>query len=157
MPIPNTGELNINVLFNGDGGSPTTDQQAGNPSAPTNIGQPNESDPISAGSNTVAVSAGVNVAMSLGKQAVDTAVSNIGLATGNNYAQSRIQGTISAFSTIAGLAASAANPITFAAAAGSLIISGVSQVYRTVKERQWDNRRAAQYSVLYGFSSEEGR
>ena len=151
MAVPTTGELNINILFNGEGGEPTTEQQAGNPSAPTNIGKPNEADPTSAESGSLTLSAGVNVAMSLGKQAVNAAVS------GDNYAQSRIQGAISAISTMAALAMSAANPLTFAATAGSLVISGISQVYQNYKERQWENRRAEQYAILYGFSSEEGR
>lgn len=157
MAVPTTGELNINILFNGEGGEPTTEQQAGNPSAPENVGQPNESEPTSSGNGSLTLSAGVNVAISLGKQAVNAAVSNIGLATGNNYAQSRIQGAISAISTVAALAASASNPLTFAATAGALLISGVSQVYQNYKERQWENRRAEQYAILYGFSSEEGR
>ena len=154
MAVPTTGELNINILFNGEGGEPTTEQQAGNPSAPTNIGKPNEADPTSAESGSLTLSAGVNVAMSLGKQAVNAAVS---LATGDNYAQSRTQGAISAISTVAALAMSVKNPLIFAATVGALVISGISQVYQNYKERQWENRRAAQYAVLYGFSSEEGR
>ena len=157
MAVPTTGELNINIRFNGEGGEPTTEQQAGNPSAPTNIGKPNEADPTSAESGSLTLSAGVNVAMSLGKQAVNAAVSNIGLATGDNYAQSRTQGAISAISTVAALAMSVKNPLIFAATVGALVISGISQVYQNYKERQWENRRAAQYAVLYGFSSEEGR
>ena len=128
--ISTSGEINFNIIFDGESGVTPDSGGGGNPAAPTNIGQPNESNPSQSGSNTVAVSAGVNVAMSLGKQAVDAAVSNIGLATGNNYAQERAQ---------------------------SLISSTASQVYAREKRRMWDNRQAQQNAIIYGFSGEDGR
>lgn len=129
MPAATTGEINYNIYFiNGEGGDVSSGE--GNPSAPANAGKPNEKNPAESGSNTVAVSAGVNVAMSLGKQAVNAAVSNIGLATGNNYAQERTQSILSAIGTGAGLIASFSNPYTAIASVGALVVSGVSGFYR---------------------------
>lgn len=158
MAITQAGEININLLFNGqEGGNPSTNGENGNPSAPVNMGQPNADNPASAGSDAVSLSAAVNVAMSLGKQAVGAAVSNIGLATGNNYAQDRISKFVSAIGMAGGLLAASSNPITFITSVGSLLISGLSQSYRTETERMWENRRARQYAILYGFASDDGR
>lgn len=155
--ISTSGEINFNIIFDGESGVAPDGGNEGNPAAPANIGQPNESNPSQAGSNTVAVAAGVNVAMSLGKQAVDAAISNIGLATGNNYAQERAQSIVSAIGTGAGLIASFSNPYTAVAAVGALIISTASQVYAREKQRMWDNRQAHQNAIIYGFSGEDGR
>ena len=155
--ISTSGEINFNIIFDGESGVAPDGGNGGNPSAPANIGQPNAENPTKTGSNTVAVAAGVNVAMSLGKQAVDAAISNIGLATGNNYAQERAQSIVSAIGTSAGLIASFSNPYTAVAAVGALIISTASQVYAREKQRMWDNRQAAQNAIIYGFSSDDGR
>lgn len=90
-------------------------------------------------------------------QAVTAAVSNIGLATGNNYAQEKAQTILSAIGTGAGLIASMSNPLTAVAAVGAFAISTASQVYRREKERMWDNRRANQNAILYGFAGDDGR
>ena len=155
--ISTSGEINFNIIFDGESGVAPDSGAGGNPSSPANMGQPNAENPTKSGDNTVAVSAGVNVAMSLGKQAVDAAVSNIGLATGNNYAQERAQSLISAIGTGAGLIASFSNPATAVAAVGALIISTASQIYGREKRRMWDNRQAAQNAIIYGFSGEDGR
>ena len=155
--ISTSGEINFNIIFDGESGGTSDGGTGGNPSAPANMGQPNAENPTQSGSNAVAVSAGVNVAMSLGKQAVDAAVSNIGLATGNNYAQERAQSIISGIGTAAGLLASFSNPYTAVATVGALIISTASQVYAREKQRMWDNRQAQQNAIIYGFSSEDGR
>lgn len=158
MAITQAGEININLLFNGqEGGNPSTNGENGNPSAPVNMGQPNADNPASAGSDAVSLSAAVNVAMSLGKQAVGAAVSNIGLATGNFILQEQTQSVISTVGLVGGIAASTVNPLTFTATMGSLLISGIAQIYRSEKERVWENRRARQYAILYGFASDDGR
>lgn len=156
MPVSTSGEINFNILFNGEDGAAPGEGQTGTPSSPQNVGQPQAENPTSA-SETVAISAGVNVAISLGKQAVTAAVSNIGLATGNNYAQEKAQSILSAIGTGAGLIASMSNPLTAVAAVGAFAISAASQVYRREKERMWDNRRANQNAILYGFAGDDGR
>ena len=155
--ISTSGEINFNIIFDGKSGASSDGGGTGNPSSPVNVGQPNAENPSQSGSNTVAVSAGVNVAMSLGKQAVNAAVSNIGLATGNNYAQEKTQSILSAIGTGAGLIASFSNPYTAVAAVGALIISTASQVYAREKQRMWDNRQAQQNAIIYGFSGDDGR
>ena len=157
--IPTNGSVNFNILFNGsDGQSPAAgNENGGDPSAPENVGKPNADDPTSSNNGTVSVSAGVHVAMNLGKQAVDSVVANIGLATGNNYAQSRVQGLMSGIATGAGLLAAASNPLTLIASVGSLLISGISTIWSRAEERRWQNLEAQNYARLYGFASGEGR
>lgn len=157
--VPTNGTVEFNILFNGsDGQNPATgSENGGDPSAPENLGKPNASDPTSSNSGTVSASAGVHVAMNLGKQAVDSAVSNIGLATGNNYAQNQVQNAIAGISTGVGLMASFTNPFTAIAAVGSLLISGISSAWANTEQRRWQNLEAQSYARLYGFTSDEGR
>ena len=153
-----SGEFNINILFpDGDGNSAETNSPTGNPAAPQNVGAPDEKNPTQSASDMLKLSAGMNVAISLGKQAMNGAISNIGLATGNYYAQSRIQNTVNAVGTTMGLIASASNPVTFIAAVGALAISTGLNIYKEVQERKWENRRAEQYAIMYGFASQGGR
>ena len=156
--VPTSGVVNFNINFSGgEGGASNAPDNNGNPSAPVNIGKPNEENPTQSSGNSLLQSAGVNVALSLGKQAANAVISNIGIATGNNYAQNRISNFVSAAGTAAGLFAAASNPATFVAAVGALVISGVSQSYRDYRERVWENRRAQQNAILYGFASNDGR
>lgn len=157
--VPTNGTVEFNILFNGsDGQNPATgSENGGDPSAPENLGKPNVSDPTSSNSGTVSASAGVHVAMNLGKQAVDSAVSNIGLATGNNYAQNQVQNVMSAVSTTAGLAMSFSNPFTAIAAVASLMITSLSSGWAKTEQRRWQNLEAQSYARLYGFTSDEGR
>jgi len=153
-----SGEFNINILFpDGDGNSAETNSPTGNPSAPQNVGAPDEKNPTQSASDVVKLSAGMNAAISLGKQAVNAGVANIGLATGNYYAQSRIQNSLNAVGTTMGLIAAAGNPLTLAVAVGSLAISMGTSIYKEVQERKWENRRAEQYAIMYGFASQGGR
>lgn len=157
--IPTHGTLNVNINFQNDEGGTAAQPSAaqGTPAAPANLGLPNEDNPAASSEGSIALSAGVHMAMNLGQQAVNEAVSNIGLATGNNYAQRKAESLIGTATTVMGLAASMSNPITGAAAVGSLLISGISQIYRENKERMWENRQARNNAVLYGFSSDGGR
>lgn len=160
MPsIPTHGTLDININFpNEEGGTAAKPvAESGNAASPANIGLPNQENPAAASAGSVTLTAGVHVAMNLGQQAVNEAISNIGLATGNNYAQRKADSLIGAAGTVVGLAASMTNPITGVAAVGSLLISGISQIYRENKERMWENRQARNNAVLYGFSSDGGR
>ena len=160
MPaIPTNGTVEFNILFNGsDGQNPATgSENGGDPSAPENLGKPNASDPTSSGSDMVSVSAGVHAALDMGKQAMNSAISNIGIATGNNYAQNRVQSLMSGISTGAGILMSLKNPLTAITAIGSLLISGISSMWQNAEQRRWQNLEAQSYARLYGFTSDEGR
>ncbi|MFQ7034534.1 MAG: hypothetical protein ACLRTQ_01975 [Candidatus Borkfalkia sp.] len=51
----------------------------------------------------------------------------------------------------------ASNPVTLAASIGALAISAGTQIWQEVQNRKWDNRRAEQCAVMYGFAGENGR
>ena len=77
---------------------------------------------------------------------MNAAVSNIGLATGNMYAQQRAEAALSAVSTVTGLAVAAVNPVT------GMAISAGSQIYKEYKQREYDNYVAAQNARRAGFT-----
>lgn len=94
----------------------------------------------------------IQAAKTIGTQALNAVVSNIGLATGNLYAQQRAQETISAVNATVGLAVAAANPVTFGVALAGMAISAGSQIYQTYKQREYDNYVAAQLARRAGFT-----
>lgn len=157
--IPTNGEVNFNILFNGeDGGSPSNDNEnEGTPAAPSNVGKPNSGKSTESSAKNVALSAGVNVAMNLGKQAVNAAVSNISAATGDYVTQQRVQQSLSAAGTAVGLISSFSNPFTAIAAVGALAISTGAKIWQEQNRLKWNNIDAANKAKLYGYASSEGR
>lgn len=157
--IPTNGEVNFNILFNGqDGSNPTNDNESkGTPASPSNVGKPSTDDSTTSNSKNIALAAGVNVAMNFGKQAVNAVVSNISAATGDNVTQQRIQQGINTAGTAVGLIASFSNPVTAIAAVSSLAISTGVRVWQECNRIKWDNKEAANKAKIYGFASNEGR
>jgi len=157
--IPTNGEVNFNIIFNGgDGEEPTTDNESeGTPAAPINDGKPSKKDSSSSKAKNVAVAAGVNTALSLGKKAVNSAISSIGLATGDYATQQKVQDGLNVASTAAGLIASCSSIYTFVAAVGAFAISTGVKLWQEAEQNKWENRKAANYAKLYGFASNEGR
>ena len=92
----------------------------------------------------------VNAALSLGKTAVNQVVSNIGIATGNVNAQSRIQEMMSFTTTLIGVAASFSNPVTAAVSIASMAIGAAGKAYAQYKETQEKNYTAEQNARRYG-------
>lgn len=99
----------------------------------------------------LALAAGV--ALNAAKQAGMAAISNLGLSTGNYYAQRRIEQATSATQSITALALSASNPYAFAGTLASMTIAGISEYYQQKKERDIANYQAEQYAKKLGFSS----
>ena len=97
----------------------------------------------------VKISMAVNGAMNIASQGLNAAVSNIGLATGNYYAQQKAQKAISGVQSIASLAMSFTNPYT--AVAGLAISTGV-EMYQQKKEREIQNYQAEQYAKRLGYT-----
>lgn len=149
--IPTTGEMSIIIQMpeNSGGELPS---EAPSPSTPQDESNKSK-DPVNGDKNgqfklSIAVSTAKNIAM----QGVNAAVSNIGLATGNYYLQSKIESGIQAGQTIVGLAASFTNVYTAIAAVAGLGISAASQIYQQKKEREIANYQAEQYAKRLGYT-----
>ncbi|MGN0807980.1 MAG: hypothetical protein ACI4MN_06010 [Candidatus Coproplasma sp.] len=158
--VPTNGEVNFNIVFKGlDGDMPTNDNESeGNPAAPSNVGKPSASNSTSSNSKNVALAAGVNVALNMSKQAVNAAISNISIATGDSLTQERIQNGINTIGTSAALiAACCTNIYTAIAAVASLLISSGAKAWQEQNRLKWSNIDATNKAKIYGFASNEGR
>lgn len=149
--IPTTGELSVVIQMpENSGGELPTD--APSPSTPQDESNKSK-DPVNGDKNSqfklsMAVSTAKNIAM----QGVNAAVSNIGLATGNYYQQTKVENVIQAGQTIVGLAVSFSNVYTAIAAVAGLGISAASQIYKQKKEREIENYQAEQYAKRLGYT-----
>lgn len=151
--VQTTGETHIHILFEG---SQAPDAPKSTPASPKQEGAPSKSDPLKSESQDTAATVALNIGMSLGKQAVNTAVSNIGLATGNYYMQSQVQNGMKAVSMAMGLGAAAVsgNIPALIMQIGGMAISAGSQIYQEYKQREHDNYVAAQNARRAGFTED---
>ena len=152
--IPTQGALDVVILMQSDtGGSGTAGGTAPNPSDPQREGGLSKNPVQSEDKNKQAkLATAIQAAKTVGSQALNAVVSNIGLATGNTYAQQRAESAISAVNTTVGLAMAAAKPVTFGVALAGMAISTGSQIYRDYKQRELDNYVAAQLARRAGFT-----
>ena len=152
--IPTQGTLNIVILMPSDtGGNGTADGNAPNPADPQREGGLSANPVQSEDKNKqVKLATAIQAAKTIGTQALNAAVSNIGIAKGKIYLQQQSEATLSAVNTAVGLAAAAANPVTFGVAVAGLAISTGSQIYRDYKQREHDNYVAAQFARRAGFT-----
>ena len=152
--IPTQGTLDVVILMQSDtGGSGTAGGTAPNPSDSQREGGLSKNPVQSEDKNKQAkLATAIQAAKTVGSQALNAVVSNIGLATGNTYAQQRAEIALSAVNTAVGLAMAAANPVTFGVALAGMAISTGSQIYRDYKQREHDNYVAAQLARRAGFT-----
>ena len=152
--IPTQGTMNIVIQMPGEtGGSNTAGGNSPNPADPQQEGGLS-ANPVQAEDKTTPpkLATAIPAAKTIGTQALNAAVSNIGLATGNMYAQQRAEAALSAVSTVTGLAVAAVNPVTFGVAVAGMAISAGSQIYKEYKQREYDNYVAAQNARRAGFT-----
>ena len=150
--VPTSGELNIVIQMpetaGGDVGSPQTPSST-SPQKNT----PVPADPTKGDKNSqVLLATAVQTAKTLGTQAVNAAVSTIGISTGNYYAQQKTQTMMGVASTIASLAVAASNPVTLAVAVGGMAISYGTEYYKQTKEREFQNYQSAQMAKRLGYT-----
>ncbi len=153
MAIPTQGEMVIVIQMPSDSDKNTTANgqapSATNPQHDEGVSKnPKDGD----GKSSIALAAAANAALQVGKQALNTSVAQIGLATGNYYQQARVQQTMQSVSTISALAVSAANPITFAVTVAGMAISAGSEYYQQTREKEIANYEAAQYAKRIGYT-----
>lgn len=149
--IPTTGSLEIIIQMPSETGANTNETPS--PSSPQSIentsGNPTEGDK----SGQVKLSMVVHDTVNIGKQAINAMASNIGLATGNYYAQSRVQKTISGAQTAFSLGiALIQNPYLAAVQIAGLAISAGSEMYQQNREREIANYQAEQYAKRLGYT-----
>jgi hypothetical protein len=153
MSVTTGVEIIIQMPSESGGGNGNT-INGGTPS-PANVqqeGKPQEN-PVNGDKNSQAkLATAVQVAKNVGGQALNAAVSNIGLATGNYYKQQEVQQGLQAVNTVAGLVMAASNPITFGVALAGLAISAGSEMYQQRKQMQNENYVAAQNARRLGFT-----
>lgn len=150
MSVPTSGEYKIVIEFNGEGGD-DIGETTPSPVSPAPIEDTKET-PIGGQNSQVKLAMAVNVAKNIGMQGLNAAVSNIGLATGNYYAQQKTQRAISGAQSLVGLAMSFTNPYTAVAAVAGLTISGVSEMYQQNREREIANFQSEQYAKRLGYT-----
>lgn len=154
--IPTSGSVDIVIQMPSESGGNVGDTVGEGAASPANPQQEGgvSSNPVTPTDKNkqVKLATAIQAAKSVGTQALNAAVSNIGLATGNYYAQARAQEAISGINTVIGLAMSAANPVTFGVAIAGMAISAGSEIYRQEKQREHDNYVAAQNARRLGFS-----
>lgn len=151
MSVPTSGEYNIVI----DMPEETGQNDVPDPSAPQQENAP-PTDPARGEKTQSAVMAGVvQVVTSAGKQALSSAVSNIGLATGNEQLQKNVQtiiaGATSAVTFVGMLATQ--NYVAAAITAVSTAISTVTEVWQYEKQREIANVEAGQYARKLGYTN----
>jgi hypothetical protein len=149
MAVQTSGEQTIIIEMPGE----TGEQTAPDPANPQNENRPPENPASGSTGNAVALSTAIQAAKQVGTQALNAVVSNIGLATGNTYAQQKIQNTIQGVQTVAALAMSATNWVTFAVTAASMAISAGAEAFQQYKQREIENYSAAQVARRLGYSN----
>ncbi|MBS5023276.1 MAG: hypothetical protein KH054_08990 [Firmicutes bacterium] len=151
--IPTQGTMNIVIQMSDETSGNTAGGNSPNPADPQREGGLSANPVQSEDKNKqVKLATAIQAAKTIGTQALNAAVSNIGIATGNTYLQQQAEATISAASTVIGLAAAAANPVTFGVAVAGMAINAGSQIYKEYKQREYDNYAAAQLARRAGFT-----
>ena len=153
MSIPTTGEYNIIINMpseTGEGNAP-----APSPASPQQENAPTQNLAGGRGNNNFSAMAVTNAAILVGRQAVNTAISNIGLATGDSYKQAQIQRTISigAQALAFGGALVRGNYIAAAVMVAGQAISFASESYQLTKQQEIANYSAEQYARKIGYTN----
>ena len=150
--IPTTGEATIVIQMpeSAGGGLP---EEAPSPSKPQSEGNKSK-DPVNGDKKgQVKTALAVNAVKSVAKQAVSAAVSNIGLATGNYYLQSRVQEGMQMLEKGIGIGTAFASNVYVGIAAVAMEgVSMLSDYFKQKKEVDIENFAAAQYAKRLGFT-----
>lgn len=152
--IPTTGETTIVIQMpetaGGDLGA--ADSATPGPAAPQRENN-TSGNPVTGDKNKQAkLATAIQVTKTLAVQAVNSAISTIGVSTGNYYQQRKAEKGMQAVSQIVGLAVSAANPVTFAVTVASMAMSAGAEYYQQKKEREIENYKAEQYAKRLGYT-----
>ncbi len=149
-----SGTFDIVIQMSESTGSKNT---AGTPAQPMQEGEPIKEDPVRGGDggSMITATALTHLAVDAGKQAVGVAISNIGLATGNNYMQKRVERGVQIATKAVGYVAAIASQ-NYIAAVGMLVgdaIQIASENYQIQKNREIADYQAMQYARKMGYTN----
>ena len=150
MSIPTHGKFDIIISFDENGGDSLQTQPTA--ASPQQEGQKPKNPKDGNNKSQALMAAAVQVTYNLGKQAVTTAIGNIGISTGDYYAQKQVQRNMSAMGTVLGLAMAAKNPLMLAMSVGSMAITAASEIKQQNIQRDIANYTAAQQAKRIGYS-----
>ena len=153
MAVQTTGEMRIIIQMPENAGGDTQSVNNGNSPVTPQDATIQTSNPVKGNNNSqAALATAIQATKTVGSQAINAAISNIGISSGNYYAQRQSQNAISLVSTIGAIAMSASNPITLAVSVASMAISVGSQYYQQQKQINADNYQTAQYAKRLGYT-----
>ena len=153
-----TGTFDIVIQMPDSTGGQNT---AGTPAQPMQENEPVQGDPVrgdsgkGSGSKNGIATAVLHMSMNAGKQAMNAAISNIGLATGNNYMQKRVERGVTLATKAIGYGAAvlSGNPVFVVGMLASDAISIASENYQIQKEREIADYQASQYARKLGYTN----
>ena len=150
--VPTSGSMEIIIQMPGETGESTTETPS--PASPQTIENKSKNPSNADDKSQVKLLMALDTAKNIGMQGLNAAVGNIGLATGNYYAQQRTQNVISGAQSMVGLAMSFTNPFTAVAAIAGLAISTGAEIYQQNREREIANYQAEQYAKRLGYTKD---
>lgn len=150
--IPTTGEATIVIQMPETSGGELP-EEAPSPSKPQDESNKSKN-PVRGDKKGQAKAAlAVNAAKSIATQAVNATVSNIGLATGNYYLQSRVEEGLQAVGKGVSIGAAFASNVYVGIAAVAVEgVSMISDYFKQKKEVELENFAAAQYAKRLGYT-----
>lgn len=154
--IPTTGTVSIVIQMPGDAGG-NANGTGGTPENPSFL-NPNVdkkvTNPLQGNDKSKAVTALIaQQVVSVGRQGLSAAISNIGLSTGNYYLQHKVERNINALSQAGTLGlAFMTNPVLGASMLAGMAVSSASETYKQNKEREIANYESAQYARRLGYT-----
>jgi hypothetical protein len=150
--IPTSGEMRIVIEMPGEVGGDVPKNGGDSPANPVDESATSKNPTKGTDRSQVALATAIQATKTIGTQAANAAISCIGLATGNNYAQAQAERTMSAVSSITALAISAANPVTLGITVATMAISVGTEYYKQQKEREIENHKTEQYARRLGYT-----
>ena len=156
MSIPTNGQVKIVIQF-GEQSENTADGNSPSPSSPMQEGTPAKKPTEGKEKNDKGAAAvglvAIDTVKTLGMQALNASVSQIGLTTGNYYEQAQMQRSMTAATSMASLAITAMHsPVAAAVALAGMGVSSYFEMKQQTKEREIANYQAAQYARRIGYS-----
>lgn len=152
MSIPTTGEMRIVIQMPENAGGDIQNNNEISPVSPIDVSVVSSNPVQGNGRSQVMLAVAIQAAKTVGVQAINAAISNIGIATGNYYEQQKAQAVMNAASTITALAVSASNPVTLGVTVASMAISMGSQAFQQQKQIERENYQASQYAKRLGLT-----
>lgn len=154
MAIPTQGELKIVIeMPNAENGNGSSNNSTPSPAKPKNETTPKQAT-TGTQSDQAWLATSMRIATDIGKQAVENAISTIGISTGNYKAQSQAERAMAASSQIIGYATMAAtgNFLMLGVSLASSAMSAVTEQYAQNKEREIQNYASEQYAKRIGYT-----